>query len=588
MKAVMVMFDSLNRHMLPNYGCDWVHAPHFKRLAERSVTFDNGYAGSLPCVPARREMHTGRYNFLHRSWGPLEPFDDSMPELLKKSGVYTHLVTDHNHYFEDGGATYHPRYNSWEFVRGQEGDHWKGQVKDPVIPESVNGTKMGDLWRQDWINRQYMDTESKHPLARTFQMGLEFIETNKDEDRWFLQLEAFDPHEPFFTPEAYKRFYPHAYEGRHFDWPDYGRVKETPEEVQHAIYEYASLVTMCDAYLGKVLDAFDRYQLWEDTMLIVNTDHGFMLGEKQWWGKNVQPLYNEIARIPLFIWDPRHKKRNVRTDALVQTIDLAPTLLDFFQVEIPERMQGKPLGPVIESGKKIREAALFGIHGGHVNVTDGRYVYMRAPIHPDNTPLFEYTLMPAHMHMLFGVDELATMELEEPLPFTKGCRVMKIEASTIFNPFLYGSLLFDLEKDPSQQTNVKDAALEAQYSNLMVRLMKESDAPAEQFERLGLQEEKEMTEEDIKRQEKEREKRIQIDLGMGESWTPEATTAYWAMFRPVPLTKRTFIQESFIQYLKQEEIKEITEPQIIRFTETLGPLGNPMRRAMQMFSKQST
>ncbi len=65
MKAIMVMFDSLNRNFLPPYGCDWVHAPNFKRLAQKSVTFDRAYAGSLPCMPARRELHTGRLNFMH-------------------------------------------------------------------------------------------------------------------------------------------------------------------------------------------------------------------------------------------------------------------------------------------------------------------------------------------------------------------------------------------------------------------------------------------------------------------------------------------------------------------------------------------
>ena len=72
MKAVLLMFDSLNRRMLPPYGGDWVHAPNFQRLARRTVTFDNCYIGSMPCMPARREFHTGRYNFMHRSWGPLE------------------------------------------------------------------------------------------------------------------------------------------------------------------------------------------------------------------------------------------------------------------------------------------------------------------------------------------------------------------------------------------------------------------------------------------------------------------------------------------------------------------------------------
>ncbi|MBW7458915.1 sulfatase-like hydrolase/transferase, partial [Paenibacillus sepulcri] len=76
MKAIMVMFDTLNRHMLSPYGGpEWLQTPNFKRLAERTAVFDNSYVGSMPCMPARRELHTGRYNFLHRSWGPLEPFD---------------------------------------------------------------------------------------------------------------------------------------------------------------------------------------------------------------------------------------------------------------------------------------------------------------------------------------------------------------------------------------------------------------------------------------------------------------------------------------------------------------------------------
>ena len=106
MKAIMVMYDSLNRHMLSPYGCDWTQTPNFKRLADRCVTFDKCYVGSLPCMPARREIHTGRYNFLHRSWGPMEPYDDSMPEILKKNGIYSHLISDHYHYWEDGAVSY--------------------------------------------------------------------------------------------------------------------------------------------------------------------------------------------------------------------------------------------------------------------------------------------------------------------------------------------------------------------------------------------------------------------------------------------------------------------------------------------------
>jgi len=482
------MFDSLNRHFLPPYGCDWVHAPNFKRLAEKSVVFDNCYAGSLPCMPARREIHTGRYNFLHRSWGPVEPFDDSMPEILKKKKIYTHLVSDHYHYWEDGGCTYHNRYSSWEISRGQEGDKWKGEVKDPEIPEHVHNMREGDAsWRHDWVNRKYMQKEENQPQAITFRKGLEFIETNYKEDNWFLHIETFDPHEPFFTQQKYKDLYKHDYDGPHFDWPNYTMVKETPEQAQHCRYEYAASVSMCDQYLGKVLDVMDEKNMWKDTMLIVNTDHGFLLGEKDWWGKMVQPVYNEIAHTPLFIWDPRSGITNERRNALVQTIDLAPTILEFFGVEIPKDMQGKSLKETIASEINVRDAALYGIHGAHVNVTDGRYVYMRAPARRKNAPLYEYTVMPTHMAEMFTLREMRTVELAEPFSFTKRCKTMKIKTTNfVSNAHHYGTLLFDLLNDPNQENPLVDAEIERQMIRLLVKKMKENESPLEQYERLGL------------------------------------------------------------------------------------------------------
>lgn len=213
MRAIMVMYDSLNRHYLPNYGDDITKMPNFVRLGKHTVTFDNAYAGSMPCMPARRELHTGRLNFLHRGWCPLEPFDDSLPEILKRNGIHTHLVSDHQHYWEDGGATYHTRYSSWECARGQEGDPWKCDLGADVpmdrarigpAPANPFGKKMR---RQDFINRSYLKEEKDFPQAVTFQNGLDFIEKNNGCDNWFLQIETFDPHEPFFSPEEYQILY---------------------------------------------------------------------------------------------------------------------------------------------------------------------------------------------------------------------------------------------------------------------------------------------------------------------------------------------------------------------------------------------
>ncbi len=111
---------------------------------------------------------------------------------------------------------------------------------------------------------------------------------------------------------------------------------------------------------------------------------------------------------------------------------------------------------------------------------------MRGPTRPDNSPLFEYTLMPTHMRHTFGVDELQNIALQEPFVFTKGCRTMKIPSRAWKNPHEFGTLLFDLQNDPQQEKPFSDDAIEKRMRDHLVRLMRENDAPADQFERLGI------------------------------------------------------------------------------------------------------
>ncbi len=596
MKAVMLMFDSLNRNMLEPYGCDWVKTPNFQRLAERAVRFNQCYAGSMPCMPARRELQTGRYNFLHRSWGPMEPFDDSLPELLKADGVYTHLISDHVHYWEDGGATYHYRYNSWENIRGQEGDKWKClpelmescddsclQNKDGVY---FHATK--DLQRHDAVNRKFVKTERDTALAQTVEGGLEFIDANHGCDRWFLQIECFDPHEPFFVQDSYKELYPDDYTGPDKDWPPYHHVTEDESLVKHYRNQYAALLTMCDAYLGKVLDKFDELDMWKDTMLIVNTDHGYLLGEHGWWSKIVMPCYDEIAHIPLFIYDPRFPHSGEARDEIVQTIDIPATLLEFFGISRPKDMQGRPLRTVIEERKPIRDYALFGIHGAHVNVFDGRYVYMKAPAAEKNTPLFEYTLMPMHMRNLFSVDELKNAQSisGDQFAFTKGCPVWKIpkgngngskdfsdllingrnseEAKHIDNNSLvnaanFGDKLFDMQMDPGQTEELCDIKIETDMANLLQRAMKENDCPEEQFERIGLPGDRKITEKDIEKLQTA-EKKCELPAIASEyKWTKGAVNTYRALMKFIPDAQKKHV----MSVLEKEIPQRLQEGQVV-------------------------
>ncbi|MDF2513100.1 MAG: sulfatase [Herbinix sp.] len=598
MKAILLMFDSLNLSMLQPYGCEWTKTPNFQRLAEHSVKFTQNFAGSLPCMPARRELHTGRYNFLHRSWGPLEPFDDSMPQILKDTGVYSHLISDHMHYWEDGGATYHSRYNSWEIIRGQEGDKWKAS------PELIQSTikvqnkdaqyfmSTKELHQHDQVNRSYLDSEEKMPMAVTFEKGLEFIDKNNIADRWFLQIECFDPHEPFYTQQAYKDLYPHEYKGTESDWPPYHHVTEDDQTQNHYKMEYAALLTMCDDYLGKLLDKMDELNMWEDTMLIVNTDHGYLLGEHGWWSKVVMPCYDEITRTPLFVYDPRLGCQGESRDELVQLIDIPATILEFFGIAIPKNMQGKPLRTVIADHKKIRDYALFGIHGAHVNIFDGEHVYMKAPVSEENKPLYEYTLLPLHMRNMFSPKELSNLELQEPFNFTKGCKLMKIpkggacndsmfssllmensedsaaksiDNNSLVNAANFGDKLFNLRTDPRQEHELRDVEIETKMANLLVLAMKENESPAEQFDRIGLPGDREVIKEDIEILHRISQQNQEPLILRDYKWTHSGINTYRALLKFISEENKAEATDIISQSLKRmSDDKNITSKLIVQ------------------------
>lgn len=482
MRAVMVMFDTLTRNYLSTYGNDWCVTPNFKRLEETCCVMNRFYGGSMPCMPARREIHTGKYNFLHRSWGPLEPFDFSVMQYLSDHGIYTHLVTDHSHYFEDGGGTYHNRYSTWEGFRGQEGDRWVAWDTGFEIPESSGFSKKGLSVLQHQANKSRMVKEEELSGVRTMEAGIDFLKSHNQLDHWFLQIETFDPHEPFYVPEKYRKQFDLP-EKVHFNWPAYMPVDEgeNQEELWQARKEYGALLAMCDEYLGRILDVMDENDMWRDTMLIVNTDHGFLLGEHNYLGKNFWPMHQEIIHTPFYIHVPGCEA--VRRESLCSTVDLAPTLLDYFGLEIPGNMEGRSLLPVVNEDKRIHDTVLFGSHGGHVCITDGDYVFMKAAVREDNSPYVECTLMPTHMRGFLSREELMGMQLQKGDLYSGGVPYLKIPSKTYLNSYLFGDSLWDVREG---ECEIHSMEIENRLTNCLVRSMVALEAPEEEFERLGL------------------------------------------------------------------------------------------------------
>ena len=126
MKTILILMDSLNKRFLEMYG-GWVKTPNLDRLAEKSCVFSNHFVGSAPCMPARHDLMTGRVDFLEQNWGPMMPFDCSLPHMLRQHGIFSEIITDHYHYFRFGGENYVEQFSSWSFVRGQE--------FDPMVPD---------------------------------------------------------------------------------------------------------------------------------------------------------------------------------------------------------------------------------------------------------------------------------------------------------------------------------------------------------------------------------------------------------------------------------------------------------------------
>jgi arylsulfatase A-like enzyme len=508
LKAVFVLFDSLNRHALSCYaraGAETanIKTPNFQRLADRGIVFDRHFVGSLPCMPARRDIQTGRLNFLHRGWGPLEPFDRSVAEMLGERGVYTHLITDHYHYFEDGGTGFHGRYASWEFIRGQEKDKWRPRLKPSVEAYAKRFDERQHDFAQDmngklpyYVNRDYLEHAGLFPLTQCFDSAENFLGAHHADDNWFLHLECFDPHEPFFAPERFLRDAA-ALGGKIFDWPSYGKSDLSPELLNQLRGNYEALVAACDEQLGRLLDAFDRHGLWEDTWLILSTDHGLLLGEKEFLGKNRPPFFNEVAHIPLLIAPPLARKLPPRrTATLTQTIDLMPTLLEIFDAPAPPETQGRSLLPVLAAEDPSRAAAgcIYGQFGAAINFTDGRHTYFRYPVPALAGDLNQYTLMPMHMRSYFEAAEFGNAEAVAALPFTQGYPLWKLPIRmdakanmTRRYPLLDArTVIYDMEADPSQRTPLDDPQLEARLTAKLVALLRLNDAPAELYARYGL------------------------------------------------------------------------------------------------------
>jgi arylsulfatase A-like enzyme len=315
------------------------------------------------------------------------------------------------------------------------------------------------------------------------------------EGRFFLLVDEFDPHEPFDTPEPYASMYDTAWNGPHMIWPPYAQGPDvlTAEQRRQVRAQYGGKLTMIDAWLGRVLDAVTASGHEDDTAVVVMTDHGHYLGEKDIWGKPAVPVYEPLGHVPLMVRWPGIDAG--ARDALTTTVDVFATIADVFGVAPAHRTHGRSLLPVLHrTVQAVREWVLAGVWGREVHVVGPGCKYARAPV-GGNAPLSlwsnRWSTMPVHRFpdlRLPVPDDRAWLDhmpgSTVPVirqPFGPGDRLPYWAAG----PF-DGHRLFDLDEDPAEEHDLRGTPLEAELADLLRTALVDVEAPDDQLARLGL------------------------------------------------------------------------------------------------------
>jgi len=497
--AIVILLDSLNRHMLGAYGGREFATPNLDRLARRSLRFTRHYAASLPCIPARHDILCAAWDFLWRPWGSVELWEDAITYPLRRAGVVSQLISDHPHLFETGGENYHVDFTAWDYQRGHEGDPWKTRKDESFAGVPTYGRPKDMPYH---LSRAYFRDESDFPGPRTMQAAARFLSDDaRAHERFFLFVDEFDPHEPFDTPEEYARRYDPDWAGPPLIWPPYAvrgveRGVLSEREGRQVRARYGAKLAMIDHWLGRILDVLDTRDFWNDTLLILCTDHGHYLGEKDIWGKPAAPLYQTMVHIPLLIAAPGVAPGE--SDELTTSVDLFATLADLFGVSerIRQRTHGRSLMPLLDGETSaVRDWLLAGVWGREVHYIDRKIKYARAPSQK-NAPLSmwsnRWSTMPTHM--LAREQELPLPDERARLERMPGARVPVIRQMWDESDRLpywalarfSGNHLYDLEEDPDETVNRAGSAGEKDAMDALRNAMKQVDAPAEQFQRLGL------------------------------------------------------------------------------------------------------
>jgi arylsulfatase A-like enzyme len=505
MNIVLILVDSLNRHALPLYNPDSrCQTPTIDALAAKSVVFNNHYISSLPCMPARRELTSGRKEFMWRPWGPLEVYDPRLPAVLNSAGYNTGIVTDHYHYWEEQANGYVEDFSSAEFIRGHETDFWKLPEQGPVPAwvDKISEFRSSVHPRQYYANVKDFEGEEDFFPAKVFSTAADWLRENAGKGDFFLQVESFDVHEPFDVPEPYASMYSDDGSGgkdKYNIWPPYQMYDDlkafmeqtTPEELAYLESQYLGKVTMVDKWLGVFLQEFDKLDLWENTMLVFTTDHGHDFGQRGVFGKQF-PHYDSHANLPLMVYHPQRSGATTPVDNMTQNVDLFATLIEAANADVPdENRHSCSFLPLITGAQHSgHDAILYGTFGQGVCLNDGTWTLYKAPV--EGKPLYSYSTMLLRPLIVDNPVDGRVGKLPQP-PVDQGyfdptVPLPQWKIPITVDPRTYENHLYNRQLDPEQKNNLWHTEADKRTELLvkMKSMLIAEGCPPEQIERLGL------------------------------------------------------------------------------------------------------
>jgi iduronate 2-sulfatase len=352
MNLLFIVVDDLNT-TLACYGHPVVQTPHIDRLAASGIQFNHAYCNFAVCNPSRSSFLTGmtpETTTIQDNRVTLQSVIGdwvSMPALFKQNGYYTMSL----------GKIFHGRKAEDNDLKAWDEIYGFGATETGKKGEGRNLTD-GVLKWCHWRAAEGDDEDQADGLMA--KKAVEFIK-GEHEQPFFLAVGFHKPHDPFIAPKKYFDMYPLEDcdpPVLPYEWePPYGHTlpqetrefnKFTDQERREFLRSYYACCTFMDAQVGKVMKALEESGQLDNTLVVFFGDHGYHLGEHNWWNKVT--IFEKGTAAPFIVAGPPAGQKGVKSDAMFEFIDIYPTLAELFELKnTPEYLEGLSFANVIQN-----------------------------------------------------------------------------------------------------------------------------------------------------------------------------------------------------------------------------------------------